>query len=122
MREFLVAYQRRLALEGSVVMEGRDIGTNVAPDADIKFFLDASHDIRAQRRHLELASKGVAKAEDVSKEIRERDTRDTTRANSPLTKAKDAIYIDTGGLTIEEVAIKILHTIEDRFKLGDTGR
>lgn len=118
-RDFLAGFQRRLGEAGSVVMEGRDIGTAVFPDADIKFFLDASHEVRAQRRHLEIAPKEAARAEEVSKEIRERDKRDTGRANSPLKKADDAVYIDTGELDIEGVVIKILKIVHERLKIGN---
>ncbi len=117
-RDFLVAYQRGLGEGGSVVMEGRDIGTAVFPDADIKFFLDASHDARAKRRHLEIASTGHAHAE-VSSELRERDRRDKERAISPLKVAGDAIRLDTTELGVEEVVRTVLKEIDARFKRGD---
>lgn len=103
-RDFLVSLQRALGAEGSVVMEGRDIGTVVFPDADLKFFLDASHEVRAARRHLELAAKDIlVSPDDISRELTERDRRDTERENSPLKQAEDAIYIDTGPFSIDEV-------------------
>ncbi|MBI5643945.1 MAG: (d)CMP kinase [Deltaproteobacteria bacterium] len=111
-RELLVKFQRTLGERGGVVMEGRDIGTVVFPDADMKFFLDASHEVRAQRRHLEIEGKAKDTKEAVSAEIQERDKRDSERKNSPLKKADDAVYIDTGGLTIEEVVQKALDEVE----------
>lgn len=120
-RDFLVAFQRRIGEAGSVVMEGRDIGTAVFPDADIKFFLDASHEVRAKRRHLEIAEKAKATTEEISREIMERDKRDTERKNSPLKMADDAILIDTSDIGIEEVVSKILLNVEERLnlKVGD---
>lgn len=116
-RKFLVAYQRSLALGGSLVMEGRDIGTVVLPDADLKIFLDASHAVRARRRHLELET-GLS-SEQVSEEINARDVRDAGRADSPLRKADGAICIDTGSLDIDGVIKSILDCIEERFGLED---
>ncbi len=116
-REFLVGIQRRLGEDGRVVMEGRDIGTAVFPDADIKIFLDASHEIRAGRRALELESKGAG--EDVSSGIKERDRRDRERKNSTLVRAQDAVLIDTGGLDIEGVVEKIMCHIKQRKIIGD---
>jgi cytidylate kinase len=116
-RKFLVDYQRSLALGGSLVMEGRDIGTVVLPDADLKVFLDAPHEVRARRRRLELGpdlSPGQ-----VSEEINARDLRDTGRADSPLRKADGAICIDTGSLDIDGVVKRILGCIEELFDLED---
>lgn len=113
-RDFLVACQRQLGEAGSVVMEGRDIGTVVFPDAIVKIFLDASHDVRAARRHKELAEKGKAAASDVSRKIEERDRRDTQRKNSPLVAAKDAVVIDTGSLDIDGVVARILEIVKER--------
>lgn len=115
-RAFLVAYQRTVGRGGSVVMEGRDIGTVVFPDADMKFFLDAPHDVRARRRHLELAGRSPSSEEETSRKIEERDREDTSRENSPLKMAGDAIFIDTGGITAEEVVEKMLAAIRARFK------
>lgn len=116
-RDLLVACQRILGHEGNIVMEGRDIGTVVFPDADVKIFLDASHDVRAARRHDELALKGAAAASDVSKKIAERDRRDTQRTNSPLKAAPDAVVIDTGSLDIDGVVARILEIVKERMVL-----
>jgi len=118
-RRALVARQREMAENASVVMEGRDIGTVVFPDATVKFYMDAESQVRAERRVQELAAAG----EEVSREIvaqglRERDKRDQTRAHSPLAQAPDAVYLDTSGLTIEEVEAAMLKTIRERTANG----
>jgi cytidylate kinase len=113
-RRFLVALQQEMAKGGSVVMEGRDIGTVVLTDADYKFFLTASHEVRAARRHKEFQGKtgsGPA-ASEVSKQIAERDERDTKRLDSPLKAADDAQVIDTGELDIEGVINSMLSVID----------
>ncbi len=102
-REFLVAQQRKLGEDGGVVMDGRDIGTVVFPDAELKIYLVASLEARIQRRLLELNQKGAEVTfEEVRKQIVERDIIDSTRQHSPLQKAQDAIEIDTTNLSIEE--------------------
>ncbi|MFN3306791.1 MAG: (d)CMP kinase [Candidatus Kapaibacteriota bacterium] len=102
-REHLVAQQRKLGEHGGVVMDGRDIGTAVFPDAELKIYLVASLEARIHRRLLELNQKGIeVSVEDVRKQIVERDIIDSTRQHSPLQKAKDAIEIDTTNLSIEE--------------------
>jgi len=101
-RELLVSFQRSLGKDGGIVMEGRDIGTVVFPDAELKIFLDASLEVRAERRHLELKGERETKA-DVSAEIQERDRRDTERKESPLKMAEDAVRIDTSELGIFDV-------------------
>jgi cytidylate kinase len=112
-RRVLVEMQRRMGAAGSVVMEGRDIGTVVFPNADVKVFLDADPDVRALRRVRELQEKGQAPpAEAVAQEIRERDRRDSTRADSPLTRAQDAVYLDTTHLTLDQTEQAILRLIE----------
>ncbi len=109
-REFLVEQQRTIGANGAVVMDGRDIGTVVFPNADLKIFLVASVEERVRRRLLELEQKGVAiSPEEVRKQIIERDRIDSTRQHSPLQKALDAIEIDTTNLTIEEQVEKIYH-------------
>ena len=105
-REWMVARQRELGLSGGVVMEGRDIGTKVFPDADVKIFLDADPVIREQRRLEQQKVKG-ASATTMAAELRERDQRDRTRAVSPLVAAPDAVVIDSTRLTEDEVLEKI---------------
>ena len=108
-REAVVAMQQEMAKQDNVVMDGRDIGTVVMPDADLKFFLQASVEVRAQRRGLELQKKGyVVSLEELAEKIRQRDEFDSTREASPLRKADDAIEIDTTNLTIDEVVDLIL--------------
>src|SRR3954453_15222314 len=101
-REWMVARQRELGTNGGVVMEGRDIGTKVFPDAEIKIFLDADPVIREQRRIQQQHSHGTS-AESMAAELRERDRRDRTRANSPLVPAHDATVIDSTSLSEDEV-------------------
>ena len=109
-REKLVAEQQKLASTNDVVMDGRDIGTKVLPDAEVKIYLTASVDVRAKRRYDELKAKGEDCDLDVIRqEIKERDERDMTRAISPLKKADDAIEVDTSDMDIEQV----VRTIED---------
>ncbi len=116
-RKALVAEQRKLGSEGGVVMEGRDIGTVVFPNADIKVFLTASAEVRAMRRHKELAEKGiVADLNQTVKDIEGRDLRDTTRIDSPLRRAKDAVLIDSDNLTAEEVSDEIIKLVSELGK------
>ncbi|MDN6195405.1 MAG: (d)CMP kinase [Atopostipes suicloacalis] len=103
-REELVLQQRKIAKGNGVAMDGRDIGTVVLPNADVKIFLIASVDERAKRRHLENQEKGIESSlEKIKKEISARDEFDTNRENSPLRQAEDAIRLDTTSLSIEEV-------------------
>jgi cytidylate kinase len=104
-RRWMVDLQRELGAKGGIVMEGRDIGTVVFPHADIKFFLDASPEARSERRYAQTG--GVGSQEAVLKEIRERDERDRTRAQSPLKPAPDAIVIDSTNLALDEVVARI---------------
>ena len=115
-RTELVARQRALGREGGVVMEGRDIGTKVFPDADLKIFLDASPEVRSERRFRDLAGAGGITKARVSQEIEERDRRDRERELSPLVPAEDSIYIDTTRLTVEEVVERILRLVEGRVQ------
>lgn len=118
-RRALVDKQREMALEQSVVMEGRDIGTIVFPNAEIKVYLDASVEVRAERRLKELLAKGVdATLDQIAREIRERDERDRTRAASPLMQAPDAIYLDSSDLAIEQVEEAILKIVRERTSNG----
>src|SRR5215831_9295986 len=109
-RRALVARQQQMGRAGGVVMEGRDIGTQVFPDAEVKIYLDASSEARAERRHTEDLAKGIhsGSLHATQAELEERDLRDKTRADSPLVQAEDAIYIDSSGLTVEEVVEKIM--------------
>ncbi|HEU0173723.1 MAG TPA: (d)CMP kinase [Blastocatellia bacterium] len=109
-RRALVARQQRMGRAGGVVMEGRDIGTQVFPNAEVKIYLDASPEARAQRRYDEDLARGVAVAspEEMKEEIERRDHRDKTRADSPLTQAEDAVYIDSSAITVDEVVDRIL--------------
>ncbi|HPD90199.1 MAG TPA: (d)CMP kinase [Bacillota bacterium] len=112
-REKLVELQRELGKQKSVVMDGRDIGTNVFPDAEIKFFVTASAEERAKRRYLELLDKGeTAEYQTVLSDMKMRDYNDSTRSLHPLKQAEDAILVDTTYMTIEEVIAKIMEEIE----------
>ena len=107
-REKLVSMQQEMAKKTSVIMDGRDIGTVVLPDAELKIYLVASNEVRAEIRYKELLEKGQeVKKEDILKELEERDYRDMNRENSPLRKAPRAIELDNSNLTIEEVVDKI---------------
>lgn len=111
----LLALQRNLAQKENVVMDGRDIGTNILPHADTKIYLTASVETRAKRRFLELEQKGVmCNMEDIAKDIEERDYRDMHRDIAPLRQAEDAIYVDSSNMTIEEVVKEILSHCKGR--------
>jgi cytidylate kinase len=115
-RDYLVGYQKKLGEAGGVVMEGRDIGTVVLPDADLKFYLDASHETRGKRRFSELKqSKAEVNLADIMASEKERDARDLTRTLSPLRKASDSIYIDSGNFTISEVLNKMVMFVNKAF-------
>jgi cytidylate kinase len=107
-REAMVNEQRRIAARGPVVMAGRDIGTVVLPDAQVKIFLTASVHARVERRRAQLEEAGIdVSAHDLAIEIEERDRLDETRASSPLKRASDAIVIDSSGLSVDDVVRKI---------------
>jgi len=107
-RKVLVEKQRELAKSGNVVMEGRDIGTVVLPNAHLKVFLTASPEVRAQRRYEELLRQGhIVDYSTVLRDINERDTRDSTRADSPMVPASDAVLLNTDDLSVEEVVDRI---------------
>lgn len=111
-REEMVRRQQEFVADRGVVMDGRDIGTHVIPDAEIKFFLIASVDERAERRFNENKRRGFdSDIEQIKNEIRERDLKDTQRKVSPLVKAEDAIELDTTSYSIEEVAEQMLQKI-----------
>ncbi len=104
-RPVMVARQREMAAQGGVVMDGRDIGTVVFPDADVKFYLEARLEVRAKRRYLEAQATGAPRSlEELSEEIKVRDARDMGRNASPLRRADDAVRIDTSELTALQVA------------------
>ena len=105
----LLELQRDLAEKENVVMDGRDIGTNVLPQAETKIYLTASVDTRAKRRFLELQEKGVSCVlEEIAKDIEDRDYRDMNRDVAPLKQAEDAVYIDSSEMSIDEVVAEIL--------------
>ena len=114
-RKKLVELQQKLAADADVVMDGRDIGTCVLPQAQLKIYLTADSMVRAKRRYKELTEKGVACDLDViERDIRERDHQDMTRAISPLRQAEDVILVDTSELTIDEVVEKIIGLCRER--------
>jgi cytidylate kinase len=114
-RTVLVSEQRRAAERGGVVMEGRDIGTVVFPDAGLKIFLDAAVEVRAERRRLEHAQKGERlEFSEVLEQVRQRDRRDRERAVSPLVRARDAILVDNTAMSAEETARLIVLLARER--------
>jgi cytidylate kinase len=118
-RRALVEKQRALGAVTSVIMEGRDIGTVVFPEANVKIFLDADPGERATRRWRDVQGDSPAVSEEaVAAQIRERDHRDRTRAEAPLTQAPDAIYIDSTGLSLEQVEDEILKIVRSRLTNG----
>jgi len=103
LRAWMVMQQRKLGELGGVVMEGRDIGTAVFPDAEVKIFLDAAPEVRGNRRFRQRGPEGKVTEESVLKELRERDARDRNRAESPLRPAADAVILDSTAMTLDEV-------------------
>jgi len=115
----MVDKQRSIGERASVVMEGRDIGTVVFPDADVKIFLDAQPPERVRRRLLEVRAKGEQVAEStLALEMEERDRRDSTRRDAPLVQAPDAIYLDSTALSIDEVEEAVLKIVRQRVTNG----
>ncbi len=111
-RQFLVQVQQKLAADKGIVMDGRDIGTTVLPDAEVKVYMIASVEERAERRYKDNQERGIELSiEQLKKDIAERDAYDMNREISPLKKAEDAIEIDTTGLSIEQVTDKILSLV-----------
>lgn len=107
-REAMVQLQRDIAARTSVLMDGRDIGTVVLPDADVKIWLTASVESRAMRRYHEMRNKGIeCDLEQIKQDIQRRDIYDSSREHSPMVKAADAVVVDTTGMTVEEVIAKI---------------
>ncbi len=113
-RRAMVAKQREIGERASVVMEGRDIGSVVFPDATVKIFLDARPEVRVERR----AGESLLPPEVIARQINERDQRDRTRPESPLVQAPDAVYVDTTGLSVDDVEAALLKIIRDRTSNG----
>mgnify|MGYP003391063095 FL=1 len=115
-REILVAMQKQLAEEGGVVMDGRDIGTHVLPNAELKIFMSASVEERARRRHLDNEKRGIPSSiEKLKEEIALRDKLDSEREASPLIQAEDALFLDTTKLSIDEAATTILNLAKEKM-------
>jgi CMP/dCMP kinase len=114
-RQWMVAMQRLLGASNGIVMEGRDIGTKVFPNARIKIFLDAATEVRGQRRYQQNGPGAAQHAESVLEQLRERDRRDRTRAESPLEAAPDAVIIDSTDLSLEEVVARVEEIINQRL-------
>ncbi|HQQ06946.1 MAG TPA: (d)CMP kinase, partial [Candidatus Omnitrophota bacterium] len=115
-RDILVKLQRKLGAERDCIMDGRDIGTAVFPNADRKFYIDAAFDVRVDRRYKDLINlkiKGVSR-EQVAADLKNRDTIDSTREHSPLKKADDAVFIDTTGMTIDQVVAAVMSGIRPK--------
>ena len=106
-REYLLEVQKKMGRAKEAVFEGRDMGTVVFPDAEVKFFLDASPKVRAERRYREIAETTSMTLEQVENDIIRRDRNDSTRAIAPLRPAQDAVIIDSSGLSIEDVVEKM---------------
>ena len=115
-REFLLETQRSIARSNSVVMDGRDIGTVILPDAEVKIFLTASDECRAMRRYLELKEKGTETSyEEVLADMRERDHNDKNRSVAPAVPAADAVFLDNSGYTVEETLAEALKIINGKL-------
>ncbi|MBA4417885.1 MAG: (d)CMP kinase [Syntrophus sp. (in: bacteria)] len=116
-REYLTGKQRDIGRKGGIVLEGRDTGSIVFPDAEIKFYIDANPEERAKRRHLELSSKGMdAERATVEKEMAARDKNDSERAIAPLVIPKDAIRVDTTGIDAQQVVDIMVRRISERSR------
>jgi CMP/dCMP kinase len=115
-RNFLLELQRELGREKGVVFEGRDMGTIVFPDADVKFYLDASHETRSLRRYQELKSETSQTLQDVKKDIKRRDKNDSARDLAPLKPAEDAVIIDSTHFSAQDVVDRMVKVIEKRIK------
>jgi cytidylate kinase len=113
-REWMVAAQRKMGMGGGIVMEGRDIGTKVFPDAEVKIFLDAAPEIRGTRRFQQSPAASTHEAS-VLAELQARDQRDRTRANSPLVPATDAVLIDSTFLTLDQVLARAVEVIDAKL-------
>lgn len=115
-REWMVARQREMGRNGGIVMEGRDIGTKVFPDADLKIFLDANEDVRAERRVRQHSLESDAsRAREIADDMRQRDRRDSSRAASPLVAASDAVILDSSHMTLQQVTEQIEKLVEEKL-------
>ena len=122
-RAYLLEMQRQLARENSVVMDGRDIGTCVLPEADVKVYLTASSLVRARRRYRELTEKGIAcDLKEIEQDILDRDHRDMHREHSPLVQAEDAVYLDSSDMTLDQVVDAIGRLIDQKMDGQAGGR
>ncbi len=116
-REKLLALQRKLAAENDVLMDGRDIGTCILPNADVKIYLTASSRVRAERRYLEYTARGTeCSVEEIEKEIIDRDYRDMHREVAPLKQAEDAIVVDSSDMTIDQVVDTVVNMVKEKQK------
>ena len=116
----MVHLQRQLGANGGVIMEGRDIGTVVFPNADIKIFLDADQDVRANRRLAQVNANDPEQAAKLVRELQKRDQRDKSRSTSPLVAAPDAIHIDSSRLNLDQVIAEIERIVTNRFAADAT--
>ena len=122
-REKLVELQKQLAAKENVIMDGRDIGTCVLPDAPAKIYLTASVEVRAARRYKELLEKGMkADLKEIEKDIEDRDYRDMHREHSPLKQAEDAVLLDTSSMTLAQVVEEILKIVREKGYKSDGGQ
>ena len=122
-REKLVELQKQLAAKENVIMDGRDIGTCVLPDAPAKIYLTASVEVRAARRYKELLEKGMkADLKEIEKDIEDRDYRDMHREHSPLKQAEDAVLLDTSSMTLAQVVEEILKIVREKGYKADGGQ
>ncbi len=116
-RKFLLEIQKKMAIEGNVVMDGRDIGTVIMPDADVKLFLESDAAARARRRYEELVAKGqVTSEEEVYSDMMQRDKNDASRETAPLIPAEDAVFIDNSAFTPEETLAHAISIIKEKLK------
>jgi cytidylate kinase len=114
-RKWMVSMQRELGAAGGIVMEGRDIGSVVFPDAHVKIFLDAAAEVRGQRRYQQNGASSTQPPDSVLAELRERDRRDRTRAESPLAPSEGAVIIDSTNLSLDEVLAQVEAIVEERL-------
>ena len=118
-RAWMVGLQQQLGAQGGVVMEGRDIGTVVFPQAEVKIFLDAAPEVRGQRRYDQLGGQGFAAApprDEIIRDLRARDERDRNRADSPLKPATDAVLLDSTKLTLDQVVTEAVRIVSDKLR------